>query len=126
MNPKDNIMYALAMSDLVISEESSVMTEALMFLVPSIGVRDWADVDLPYEYVYRISKNELEKYVQEILEGKRKDIDLEYWKTKIFKSFGSCSKEIMNLVEYYTQEGEREQFKKERLIPSYMPLCLWS
>ena len=53
MNPKDNIMYALAMSDLVISEESSVMTEALMFLVPSIGVRDWADVDLPYEYVYR-------------------------------------------------------------------------
>lgn len=126
MNPKDNIMHALAISDLVISDESSVMTEALIFGVPSIGVKDWADTELAYDYVYRISKNNLEKYAQEILEGTRKDIDIEYWKGKIFKPFGSCSKEIMNLVEYFTQDGEKEHFKKERLIPYYMPICLWS
>ena len=45
MDRKTSIMFALALADVIVSEESSVMVEALLFGVPAIAVVDWTIPD---------------------------------------------------------------------------------
>ena len=41
IEPEENIMVALNLCDLVVSDESSVMTEAILYNKPSLAVIDW-------------------------------------------------------------------------------------
>ena len=61
IEPEESIMTALAMCDLVVSDESSVMAEGLMFGKMSIAVTDWLIPDttpsrfaeVPMDYVIK-------------------------------------------------------------------------
>lgn len=64
-------MTALELCDMVVSDESSVMSEAVMFGKPSVAVTDWLIPDtvpsrfasVPMNYVLKCKKVELREYV---------------------------------------------------------------
>ena len=68
-------MTALAMCDLVVSDESSVMAEGLMFGKMSIAVTDWLIPDttpsrfaeVPMDYVIKCQKATLRYHVEQFL-----------------------------------------------------------
>ena len=71
---KENIMAALKLCDVVVSDESSVMIEALMFRKPSIAVIDWLIPDtipsrraiMPVDCVIKCKRVELREYVEKL------------------------------------------------------------
>ncbi len=123
---KENIFPLIALSDLIVSDDSSVMTEALLFHVPSISVSEWRNYTLPYHYVFQCSKAELRQYAEDILKDKGKEKDIQKWSSEIFSNVGKTTSLFMDLVEYYTQNGEKREFFQYRLEPTYEPVALWN
>ncbi len=133
IDPKENIMTALAMSDLIVSDESSVMAEGLMFGKPSIAVTDWRMPDtvpprfasVPMEYVYRCKKAELREMAEKFYHGEISLDHLEKWQDLIFGNRGNCCRDILDAIEYYTGQGDVKDFMKLKCHPKYSYLHLW-
>lgn len=75
IDPAVGIMDCLAVADLVVSEESSVLIEALLLNIPGIAVIDWPIPDrqpprppsVPFPFLVKTPKNALKKTVQQVL-----------------------------------------------------------
>lgn len=111
------------------------MTEAMLFGVPSIAVVDWLIPDsnpkrfssVPFKYVYRCRKVELREYVEKIKSDEFKHIDVNEEKNNLFYNMGNCNKSIMDAIDYYidSEKTIESDFLKYRIMPKYMPVCLW-
>lgn len=72
---EESIMVALGMCDMVVSDESNVMAEALMFGKPSVAVTDWLIpdknpprcADVTMDYVIKCRKAELRETVENVM-----------------------------------------------------------
>ncbi len=108
IDPEISIMYCLGMSDILVSDESSVLLEASLYGVPSIAVTDWLIPDqdpprfasVPYDGINKTTIKMLKNKCIEILE----DLDSSKLKTieirdAHFSNIGSSSKLIVNLIE---------------------------
>lgn len=70
-----SIMYCLSLADVLVSDESSVLTEALLLDVPGVAVTDWLIPDtnpprpasVPYDYVTKTTKSKMRETVEAIL-----------------------------------------------------------
>lgn len=70
-----SIMYCLSLADVLVSDESSVLTEALLLDVPGVAVTDWLIPDtipprpacVPYDYVTKTTKTQMRQVVEAIL-----------------------------------------------------------
>lgn len=70
-----SIMYCLSLADVLVSDESSVLTEALLLDVPGVAVTDWLIPDtipprpacVPYDYVTKTTKAQMRQVVEAIL-----------------------------------------------------------
>lgn len=70
-----SIMYCMGLADVLVSDESSVLTEALLLDVPGVAVTDWLIPDcnpprrasVPYDYVTKTTKAALRHTVEAIL-----------------------------------------------------------
>jgi tetratricopeptide (TPR) repeat protein len=68
-------MYCLSLADVLVSDESSVLTEALLLDVPGVAVIDWLIPDtipprpasVPYDYVTKTTKSNMRETVEAIL-----------------------------------------------------------
>jgi len=77
IDPEISIMYCIGISDLLVSDESSVLIEASLYDVPSVAVIDWTIPDrkpprpacVPFEDVRKISRVDLRKTVEDLLGG---------------------------------------------------------
>lgn len=77
MPPSTNIFEAIAISDVLVSEESSTMCEATMMGVPAVSVSDWLIPDVTpsrfpkcdYDFVTCTTKAKLQDCVKEILDN---------------------------------------------------------
>lgn len=108
---EESIMTAIALCDLLVSEESSVMAEAILLDKPSIAVTDWLIPDktpsrlasVPMDYVIKCRKAELRKTVEEVISHKIscEDYIKRGWRT--FSNVGNCCKDIVDAIEYFTQ-----------------------
>ncbi|MBR6450649.1 MAG: hypothetical protein IKS96_12035 [Fibrobacter sp.] len=106
--PETNIFYAIAASDILVSEESSTMCEATMMGIPAISVSDWLIPDTTpsrfpkcdYNFVYTTLKANLSKTVQEIISSypayKSKTED---FCKKNFANIGNSSSMIMDIID---------------------------
>lgn len=73
-----SIMYCIGLSDLLVSDESSVLIEASLYDVPSVAIIDWLIPDrnpprpacVPFENVKKISKSQLHSTVEDLLAKK--------------------------------------------------------
>lgn len=129
ISPEESIMTALEMCDMVVSDESSVMAEALLFDKISVAVVDWTIpstipprlASVPMDYVIRCKKVELREYVQRIYEGQLDYSDHLEMGKRIFGNRGNVCRQIMNAIDYYLGYSDDDEFKEFRQIPIYLP-----
>lgn len=103
-----NIFEAIAVSDILVSEESSTMCEAAILGIPAISVSDWLIPDvtpsrLPkcdYDFVTMTYIKDLTEKTKEILEN------YEYYRDRVnqfkadnFSNIGSSSRIIMDIID---------------------------
>lgn len=108
LNDKLNIFEAISISDVLVSEESSTMCEAVMMGIPAVSVSNWLIPDevpsrypkCDYDFVVETTKEELTNCVQRILnnydEYKKKTKN--YSKNN-FSNIGNSSSIIMDILE---------------------------
>jgi tetratricopeptide (TPR) repeat protein len=101
-------MYCLGIADAIVSDESSVLTEALLLGVPPVAVVDWLIPDqnpprkasVPYDYVIKTSRVRMREDVINILENPSAVTSkIHSDRDQQFSNLGSSSKIAMDLIE---------------------------
>lgn len=77
VDPKVNILDVIAVSDVLVSEESSTMSECVMMGKPAISVNNWMIPDVTpsrypanaYDYVIKTNKEQLTECVSEVIDN---------------------------------------------------------
>lgn len=136
IEPEESIMTALAMCNLVVSDESSVMGEALMFDVPSIAVTDWLIPDttpsryasVPMNYVVKCKKSELQDCVQRFLSSPEDYNSIIENGKLLFSNAEHCCSDILDAIEYYTTPNSNvsREFLSKRLSSKYSICSMWN
>lgn len=103
-----SIMYCLSLADVLVSDESSVLTEALLLDVPGVAVTDWLIPDtipprpasVPYDYVTKTTKAEMRQVVEAILaEPESTRIKTRQDRDHQFSYLGESSMRVMDIIE---------------------------
>lgn len=134
IEPEENIMTALALCDMVVSDESSVMAEALMFGKPSIAVTDWMIPDqnpprpasVPMDYVIKCKKNDLRETVLSVMNHSEEYESILQKGRDTFSNQGNVCRDIMDAIDYYTQGGTEKSFMSKKLEPEYQMFNMWN
>lgn len=143
LDPKMNIFNAILAADLLVSEESSTMAEALMMGIPSISVSDWLIPDVTpsrypecnYEFVTMTTKVSLSECVKKIIDNYSDyKSEADAWNEKLFCNIGMASKMIMDIIDDCSNAKECRYQKltpnKQVRLPfkkyvDYKYLCLY-
>lgn len=135
---EESIMTALVLCDLVVSDESNVMTDAILFNKPSIAVTDWLIPDktpsrsacVPVDYVIKCCKAELRQTVEDVMAHV---IPYENYVQKgwdCFSNTGNSCREIIDAIEYFTQgipDTSTPLFLSKQVTSSkYTPCTMWN
>ena len=136
IEPEESIMTALAMCDLVVSDESSVMAEGLMFGKMSIAVTDWLIPDttpsrfaeVPMDYVIKCQKATLRNHVEQFLAAPESYDSIRQKGAKVFSNHGHCCSDIMNVIAYFTTDNPdiSLSFLNKRLSSRYSICSMWN
>lgn len=113
IDPEINIFDCLSIADIVVSEESSVLLEAVLMDKPAISVSDWLIPDTtpprnpnaPFDSVIKILNDELADTVKDIFQRIEKGEDFKYLKEKEFSMIGESSNKIMDLIDDFVSEN---------------------
>ncbi len=131
IEPEEDIFTALAICDLVVSDESSVMTEALLFGKPSIAVMDWVIPEeeprysaVSVDYVHKCNKAQLRECVEQMVDRIKEGGKVERAE-KVFSNIGRSASDIMDLIEYYIGEKEECDCLDKEIYPIHMLHGLW-
>lgn len=134
IEPEESILTALELCDMVVSDESSVMTEAILFNKPSIAVCDWLIPDttphryasVPMDYVLKCKKDDLREYVEKLAFHPEIYADAQKIFTDIFSNQGNCCNDILDTIDYYTQSRTNCSFMNKKLTTKYTPFSMWN
>lgn len=137
IEPSESILTALTLCDMVVSDESSVMAEALMFGKPSIAVTDWLIPDtipsryasVPMDYVIKCQKNQLQEYVIDLLQSPEKFKSCLDNGKSVFSNSGNVCRDILDAIEYYTSPEPKHKdypFLEKRLSSTYALCSMWN
>lgn len=135
IEPEESIMTALELCDMVVSDESSVMAEALMFHKPSVAVTDWLIPDtvpsrpasVPMDYVNKCKKVELREYVEKLASNSEYYHAILAKGDHLFSNQGQVCKDIMDAIEYYTTDKKTDcDFLSKKLTQKYTTCSLWN
>ena len=111
-----NIFNAIHLCDLLISEESSTLNEAMMLDKPVIAVTDWLVPDhypaeprlpdFPYDFAVHTKKNELRKTIENVLNDVSYTDDIIAYRKKNFPSIGFAAKSMMDVIDNLLFNGK--------------------
>ena len=140
LEPETNIFTAILLSDILVSDESSTLLEAMFAGKVSVAVMDWLipDVDpprlpcVPFEFVIKTQKNKMDTVLMEILNNydRAKKNVLKYREENI-SYIGSSGKKIMDIVDACVQNTQEKlsalklQRSKNRIKYSKKERFLW-
>lgn len=108
ISPEVGIIHCLAIADLMVSDESSVLIEALLLDVPGIAVTDWLIPDtspprkacVPFDFVTKIERGALRETVSDLIahlpEASR---DLAALREHHFSCLGQSAARIMDVID---------------------------
>ena len=108
LDPKTNILDAIMISDILVSEESSTMCECVMMGKPAISVCNWLIPDvtpsrLPaddYDYVIKTKKEELTKCVSDVLTDYETYADeAQIYSNSHFANIGHCIPMMIDILD---------------------------
>ncbi|MBR2401336.1 MAG: CDP-glycerol glycerophosphotransferase family protein [Lachnospiraceae bacterium] len=134
IEPEESIMTALKMCDMVVSDESSVMAEALLFGKPSVAVYDWLIPDtypsrfaeVPMDYVLKCKRVELREYVEKL------STDATFYEAAlgkgehVFSNHGTSCRDILDAIEYFAGNGTNKDFLEKKLEAKYAKCSMWN
>ena len=111
--PETNIFEAIAVSDILVSEESSTMCEAAMMGIPAVSVTNWLIPDVipsrypkcDYSFVITTVKENLTECIMNILTNyqKFKQESIEFDRNT-FSNIGNTSSLIMDIIDDVVEE----------------------
>lgn len=105
INPKKNFLDILKYADILITDESSVAYEALLFNIPTISVKDWkiqrhnkalTRYVNPAEITFKTNKKNIYKKIQQLQNTNKHK--LEKLKLRHFSCLGKSSKIIVSIL----------------------------
>ena len=113
VDPEMSIMTYLGLADVLISDESSVLIEALLLEIPGIAVTDWRIPDTdpprmaiaPYEHCIKIKKAEIKATIDKVLAGEltcnvtHRFSTLTDYKNHWFSNLGCASGAVMDTID---------------------------
>lgn len=114
LDPKTNILDAIMISDILVSEESSTMCECVMMGKPAISVCNWLIPDVKpsrypsddYDYVVKTTKEELTECVQNVLDNYEEySQEAQKYSDTHFANLGHCIPTMMDILDSYIQGG---------------------
>lgn len=134
IEPEESIMVALKMCDLVVSDESSVMIEGMIFGKPALAVEDWLIPDtepsrfasIPYDEVYKCKRADLRETVEGLIAKGLEDDEISKKAEAIFVNKEYVNRDILDAIEYFTAGKEEADFMKWQMSCRYMPVNMWS
>lgn len=112
MNPTTNILYAIMACDVLVSDESSTMCEAIMMGKPAISVSNWLIPDtnpprypsVKYTFVTKTKKENLDKTVINVLNDYDKfHEEAVKYSTENFGEIGHTASKIMDIIDSYVE-----------------------
>jgi hypothetical protein len=121
--PETNIYNAIAVCDILVSEESSTMCEAAMLGIPAVSVSNWLIPDVipsrypknDYSFVTPTTKEMLSRTVNEMLMHYEKySSQVQQFADLNFQNIGTSSKIIMDIIEDYYNG---DLIRCENLVP---------
>ena len=115
LDPSINILDVIMISDILVSEESSTMCEAVMMGKPAISVTDWLIPDVTpsrypsdeYDFVVKTKKAGLKDCVEEVLKNydKYQGEAVEYSDSH-FPNIGKTIPMMLDILDSYIEEKE--------------------
>lgn len=138
IEPEESILTALSLCDLVVSDESSVMAEALMFQKPSVAVTDWLIpdttpsrfADVPMDYVIKTTKAQLLSCVSTVISNPGQYSNVLEKGRQVFSNIGNCCTDILDAIEYFTDQEHpsdlKPDFLKKKLHSKYAVCSFWN
>lgn len=115
LDPKTNIFEAIMAADVLVSEESSTMSEAIMMGIPAVSVSNWLIPDVTpsrfpecnYDFVITTLKENLTNCIKEIINNYSYYTDLAIaHRDKTFCNIGNTSKIIMDIIDDVISDRE--------------------
>ncbi len=115
IDPEVNIFDVIAVSDILVSEESSTMCESVLMGKPAISVSDWLIPDVTpsrypcdtYDYVIETKKAELSDCINKVLANYSKYAeDAKNYTKANYSNIGTSSVMIMDIIDHYVEEKE--------------------
>lgn len=140
VEPTESIITALKLCDMVVSDESSVMVEALMFHKPSIAVTNWLIPDttparhaiVPMDCVLKCKKEQLREYAEKMFSNPSYYHSILEKGSQFFSNQGFVCKDIMDAIEYYTEAANNSnkktdyRFLSKKVTQKYATCSLWN
>ena len=114
LDPKTNILDAIMVSDVLVSEESSTMCECVMMGKPAISVCNWLIPDVTpsrypaddYDYVVKTKKEELTECVNKVLgDYKRYAKEAQTYSDTHFSNLGHCIPMMLDILDATIERG---------------------
>ena len=108
LDGETNIFEAIAVSDVLVSEESSTLCEAVMMGIPAVSVSDWPIPDtvpsrMPkcdYDFVLMTKRCELSDCINDVIENySRYHEEFEAFSSRTFSNIGKASGIIMDIID---------------------------
>ncbi|MBO4859273.1 MAG: hypothetical protein J5527_12255 [Treponema sp.] len=102
-----NIFNAIALCDVLVSEESSTLSEAMLMERNSIAVTDWLvpDVNPPrkpecnYDFVIKTAKKDLRETIIKVLENKEYKENIQKYRRLNFPNVGHGAQVVMDVLD---------------------------
>lgn len=129
LDSSTNIYDAVNLSDVLVSEESSTLYEAMLMDKPVIAVTDWLVPDVnpprlpefPYDFAVKIPKKNLAEMIGKVLSDKEYVKKIKEYRLENFPNLGNASKNIMDIIDCIVYKKEFSKTKIPELPLKKMP-----
>ena len=125
LDAKINIFNCIALCDVLVSEESSTLYEAMLLGKPVIAVDDWLVPDLnpprlpefPYDWAIHIKKENLKETLHEVINNKNYEDKIIKYRDNNFPNIGHSSETIMDVIDniIYGEEKQISRIEEKKL-----------
>lgn len=124
-----NIYDAINLSDVLVSEESSTLYEAMLMGKTVIAVTDWLVPDVrpprlpefPYDFAIKIPKALLTKTVSQVLSNKEYLERIEQYRIQNFPQIGNAAKNAMDVIDSVVLQRKTPDTKIESVSTKKSP-----
>ena len=118
-----SIFNAINICDVLVSEESSTLYEAMMLDKPVIAVNDWLIPDsniprlpyFPYDFAVHINKSELSHTIKQVIFDESYKSKIKDYRKSNFSNFGFASRNVMDVLCDILEHKEHKNNKIDEL-----------